>query len=171
MDFDEYDRGERAWYDTAQVCLNGHIINSSYKAYPQHNKKFCDKCGAETITKCPNCQNDIRGYYHATGVISFADDTPPAFCPNCGQAYPWTESGLQAAKDLASELEGLTEEERQILVKSLDDLVKDSPQTTVAATRFKKIVHKVTREGASAFREILVNIVTEAARKSLWPSQ
>jgi hypothetical protein len=53
------------WYDTAQICINGHIINSMSKSHPEHNKKFCDKCGAQTITNCPNCNAPIRGYYHA----------------------------------------------------------------------------------------------------------
>ncbi len=51
-------------YDTAQICMNGHIINSMSKSHPEHNKEFCDKCGARTITKCPHCNTPIRGHYH-----------------------------------------------------------------------------------------------------------
>jgi hypothetical protein len=48
------------WYDVAQICLNGHVINDSVKKYPQHNKKFCDKCGVATINNCPNCNTEIQ---------------------------------------------------------------------------------------------------------------
>ncbi len=52
------------WYDTAQICINGHVINSMSKSHPEHNKKFCDKCGEPTITNCPKCNAPIRGHYH-----------------------------------------------------------------------------------------------------------
>ena len=52
------------WYDVAQICLNGHVINESVKEYPKFNKKYCDKCGASTITNCPNCHAEIQGEYH-----------------------------------------------------------------------------------------------------------
>ena len=52
------------WYDTAQICINGHVINSMSISHPEHNKKFCDKCGALTITNCPKCNTPIKGHYH-----------------------------------------------------------------------------------------------------------
>jgi len=57
---------ENGWYDTAQICTNGHVINSMARSEPKHNKKFCDKCGAKTIMNCPNCNSPIRGDYHIT---------------------------------------------------------------------------------------------------------
>ena len=36
-------------YDTAQVCLNGHVITQFAETRPEHLKKFCDKCGATLI--------------------------------------------------------------------------------------------------------------------------
>lgn len=32
------------WQDTAQICLNGHLINSYYQDSPHNNQKYCDKC-------------------------------------------------------------------------------------------------------------------------------
>ena len=52
------------WYDTAQICMNGHVINSMSISHPEHNKKFCDKCGAPTTTNCPKCNTPIKGHYH-----------------------------------------------------------------------------------------------------------
>ena len=59
--------------------------------------------------------------------------------------------------------DGLTPEE------SLDDLVRDTPGTTVAATRFKRIATKAGGGAASAFKEILFSVVSETAKKILWP--
>jgi len=59
-----------SWYDTAQICMNGHVINSMSKSHPEHNKKFCDKCGAPTINNCPKCNTPIRGHYHAPPEVA-----------------------------------------------------------------------------------------------------
>lgn len=77
------------YYDTAQICLNGHMINDSYRSYPAHNKKFCDKCGKATITRCPSCGTDIKGDYHMDDVIGGPTTPVPMNCHNCGKAYPW----------------------------------------------------------------------------------
>jgi len=67
-DGDDFGRGTyHDWYDVAQVCLNGHLVNAKTKDSPQHNKDFCTKCGNETITKCPECNQDIPGDYHVEG--------------------------------------------------------------------------------------------------------
>lgn len=160
------------WYDTAQVCLSGHLVNNSTKASPEDNREFCAKCGARTITKCPKCEADIPGQFHATGtfVLSIPMRQVPKFCSNCGAPYPWTENRLKAAHDLANEITEISEDERDILNQSLDELVKDTPQTQVATVRFKKIVSKAGKEVANAFREILIDIVSEAVRKMIWPS-
>lgn len=156
-------------YDVAQICLNGHIINSSAWRRPQHNQKYCDKCGAETIMKCPSCKANIRGYYHMDNVISLGGEPEtPAFCHNCGKPYPWTDMKIKAARELAQELD-LSSEDKEMLTKSIDDIVNDSLRTTLGATRFKKIMAKVGKEGASALKNILVDIVSEAAKKTIWP--
>ena len=177
-----------SWYDTAQICTNGHVITESSVSSPQLTQKFCDKCGASTITNCPNCNTPIRGYYHEAH-LAFEEidtmvneivnpppetilnyDTSPSFCPECGKPYPWTEAKLKAAKELSDELENLSSEERETLKKSLDDIVRDTPQTTVAANRFKKLVAKAGKVAADGFRDILVDVLSEAAKKIIWPS-
>ena len=156
-------------YDVAQICLNGHVINASAKEYPQFNNKFCDKCGAATITNCLNCNSEIQGEYHAEGVISISHYTAPTFCPNCGKPYPWTEARTQAAHELAQELENISDGDKEILTQSINEIVKDSPKTTLAATRFKKILSKTSIPIINAFKDILIDIVSETAKKFLWP--
>ena len=116
-------------YDFAQICVNGHVINDSVRSMPQFNKKFCDRCGVATITACSNCNAPILGYYYVSGFIGGGHNMEaPSFCRECGQAYPWTKTKIDAAKELAQELE-LPEEEQAVLAKSIEDIVSDTPRT------------------------------------------
>jgi len=58
-------------------------------------------------------------------------------------------------------------EERKKLKGSLDDLVRDTPQTQLASTRFKRIMSKVGISSASAMREILVDVLSESAKRMI----
>ncbi len=157
------------WYDTAQICINGHVVTSSIISSPDIGQKFCKKCGAPTITNCQECNTSIRGFRHLKGVIYFPDYELSSYCPDCGKPYPWTEAKLKAAQELSDELDNLSPEEREMLKKSLDDIVRDTPQTTVAVNRFKKLVAKAGKPAADAFRDILVDVLSEAVKKSIWP--
>lgn len=151
------------WYDTAQICTNGHVINSCSISTPHINRKFCERCGARTITKCPHCNATIRGAYHSgPNTSSF---TRKSFCPDCGKLYPWTEAKLKAAQDLSDELDNLSPEEREMLKKSLDDIVRDTPQAIVAAPRFKRLVAKAGKAAAERFYDFLVDVSSETAKK------
>ncbi len=163
--------GDEEWSDTAQVCLNGHPINSTVCANPKLNRKFCDKCGQPTILACSNCNTLIRGYSgdEAPGIAYTFEYEPPAYCHECGLPFPWTAARIKAAKDLTAELEGLTEDERGVLAASINDIVRDSPQTSVAATRLKKILAKVGKHGGAALLDIIKGVASEAAKKILWP--
>jgi hypothetical protein len=156
-------------YDVAQICINGHVITSALSRHPNFVKKFCDKCGAETISKCLNCSQPIQGLYFG-GSITFTSYTAPNFCYSCSKPFPWLEKRLEAAKDLSDEIENLSDTERAQLKKSLDEIVSDTPQTTVAATRLKKLIAKSGQFAANAFRDILVDIASEAAKKVIWGS-
>ncbi|MDQ0999765.1 hypothetical protein QFZ28_000165 [Neobacillus niacini] len=156
------------WYDTAEICLNGHVSNEFSISYPESNKNFCDKCGEETITECPICDANIRGYLHIPGVGSLSKFKAPSYCDNCGNPYPWTAEKLNAAKELADLLDELSPEEQEQLKKSLDDLVKDGPRTVVAQTRFKRILSKTGPEIVTGFRDILVDVVSETVKKAIW---
>jgi hypothetical protein len=92
----------------------------------------------------------------------------PAFCRNCGKAFPWTASALETARMLADETDVLSSDDREQLKSTLLDLVRDSPQTTLATTRYKKLMLKAGKETARTFRDILVDIASETAKKAIW---
>ena len=95
-------------------------------------------------------------------------ETPPAFCHQCGTSYPWKKVAVDAAKALADELDCLSVDEQEALKQSLDDLVSSTPRTEVAVVRVKKLLKKAGTEGYSAFREILIGVLSETAKKSLF---
>jgi hypothetical protein len=164
-------QGER-WDDNAQFCVNGHYITGNVISQPDTLCKFCATCGAETTTKCPNYQRSFKGAIHNVPTFGTwsADKTPPPYCAGCGNALPWTASRLQAAADLADLQDSLTDEEKTALKKTLNDLVADTPQTTLAAQRFKVLAAKTGKGAIEAFRTILTDIVSETAKKILFPS-
>jgi len=157
-------------YDVAQICQNGHVINKRSKSEPDRNQQHCDKCGTSTITLCPKCQNPIRGASLVKSGFMSSIYSVPSFCDNCGSPFPWTESRLKAAHELAKEIDNINEEDRIILHSSIDDLVRDTPSSNVAVIRFKKIMQKVGPSFASMFREILVDVLSETIKKTLFPS-
>jgi len=150
-------------YDIAQICTNGHVINSCFLTTPHINREFCSRCGAPTITQCQYCSAIIRGSYHTR--ISTSDFARPSFCSDCGKPYPWTEAKIQAAHTLAEEMENLSDKEREVLSRSIDDLIVDSPRTELAATRFKRLLIKVGEPTAHVLRELVVDIASSTAVK------
>jgi len=102
-----------------------------------------------------------------SGVFGGGYDAP-SYCHKCGQPFPWTASRLRAARDLADELENLTDEERESLKNSLTELTRETPETRLAETRFKRIMRKVGADGYDAMRAILTEIVSETVRKTLF---
>lgn len=156
-----------SWYDVAQICLNGHVVNHSTQKYPQHSQPFCSVCGAASITTCHHCQTAIKGRYYVEGVGGFTSPyEAPAFCHYCGYAYPWTASALEAAQELA-DLE-LDEADAAIVKANLNDIVHDTPRTQVAALKVKKAFIKAGPAVLGMFRDIVVDVASEAAKKAMF---
>lgn len=158
------------WYDSAQICLNGHIVNIAIKDTPEHNAKFCKFCGQPTVTACSACKTEIRGKHFIKGVWSWSVRIPlPRFCETCGNPYPWTQAKMKAVEDLAGAIDGFSDEDRSDLKSSVGEIVKDTPQTAVAATRFKRLMKKAGKGAADGFKNILADIISEAVKKVIWP--
>jgi len=155
-------------YGVAQICLNGHVIDWAVDEFPERSKKFCKKCGEETTTTCCNCNAEIQGIYWK-GDRNASHYKVPSFCHNCGQSYPWTEARAQAARELAQELQDandISTDDKEALVQSIDEMVKDTPRAELAATRFNRILSKIGNSPvAKALRNLVVDIASETARK------
>jgi hypothetical protein len=91
----------------------------------------------------------------------------PHYCYNCGKPYPWTQAKLEAAKEFAEELDGLSSKEKDVLKQSIEELARDTPKTKVAAVKVKKILAKARGAALSMLRDILVDIASETAKKAM----
>jgi hypothetical protein len=69
---------------------------------------------------------------------------------------------------LTEEIENLDEAEKAVLNESIGQLVSDTPMTTVAAGRFKKLITKAGPAAAGMLREVLVTVMTDAAKRQIW---
>jgi len=155
-------------YRVAEVCPNGHVTTDSADVYPEQREKFCSKCGEATITKCPSCHANIRGDYYVEGIFAVSEYHPPAYCFNCGSPFPWTERKIESAIELIQVGGKLTEQELNQFKEDLNELTKDSPKVQVASVRFKQVMAKVGSTVAGGVREIVVDVLSEAAKKALW---
>ena len=75
---------------------------------------------------------------------------------------------MAAARELADEQNALTAEEREQLKATLPDLAASTPRTALAAGRFKRLVAKAGAGAADAFHDLLVDVLSEAAKKAIW---
>ncbi|OGS27900.1 MAG: hypothetical protein A2297_07305 [Elusimicrobia bacterium RIFOXYB2_FULL_48_7] len=152
------------YFDIAQICLNGHLINSRMKEAQQHNKNYCDICGKATINKCQKCDKEIHGYHHGGGnEFSYSLDKVPSCCYNCGKPYPWTEAKIKATEEYIDLLENLSVEEKNSLKKGIDDILAETPRTKLAIATIKKHAIKLGQTG----KDIFVDLASEAIKKLL----
>ena len=154
-------------YDVGLACTNGHKVNGSSTHMPEFNAKFCPDCGAQAISTCPQCETAIRGTYWG-GALNTSPWVPSAFCHECGAPYPWTVNRLAAARAVAEDADSLSADEQTALAATFDDLLRDTPMTPVAVNRFKKLAAKAGLSTASALREVLIGVISEGAKRSLW---
>jgi hypothetical protein len=68
---------------------------------------------------------------------------------------------------MVMEEEHLSDEDKATLTASLPDLTSDTPQTTLAATRFKRIAAKAGRGLGEALYKTLVDVISETAKKTI----
>jgi len=158
-------------YDIAMICLNGHVINSRARRFPQWNAEYCEKCGSKTIVKCEQCHAFIRGKYGDPDPTGYHETTyiKPKFCQKCGHPYPWTKASIKAVKEFIEEELDLSKDDKTTLASSVDILACDNPQTQVVASRFKRIASNIGSESLKAFKDILVNVLSETAKKIIFP--
>lgn len=153
-------------FDVAQICLNGHVINSTTRNMPEFSKEFCDKCGEKTTTVCPNCGKNIQGDYWGSAV-TFSEWLAPVYCIHCGKPFEWTNRKVNSAKELVTLSGSLDKSSIDILIQSIDDLVKKTNQE-VAKIKFKRLIVKIEPEISKGIKESIFNILDENIRHSLW---
>jgi hypothetical protein len=161
-------RGEyvnRPEYWIAQICQTGHVVSPAIDDYPGMSEKFCSICGEKTLMNCPNCQASLRGRSRYAGAPAWSR---PVFCAECGKRFPWTDSAIEAALDFAREIQ--LQSDRNELADVIENLVRDTPKSVVMASRMKTLIGWGGPLAAEGFRKILIDVITESAKKMIWPT-
>lgn len=157
-------------YDTAQICINGHIITDSYNSSPSLRQDFCSECGAKTIITCQCCGQRINGDYNVSGVICLSGmNKAPNYCHKCGKPYPWTQLSLEATEELLAIEDSLSADELSYLHENMNSLLVDTPKSKLVATKFKLALGKISSTTASAIKDIIVDIASESVKKIILP--
>jgi hypothetical protein len=152
---------------TAAVCIRGHTISDAIERVGAPVANFCPECGGKVVTRCASCNTPIRGDYYVEAFFGPSDFVRPGFCQHCGEAFPWTVAKLDAAKQLADEVEGLSPDDRGKLKEAISDIATEGPRTEIGAARIKKMLGNTTTGLRQALWKISVDIASEAAKKIL----
>ncbi len=153
-------------YDIAQICKNGHVVSPGIQSSGDRDTEtFCSRCGAETTTTCA-CGESIRGKVWSVRVIVPIIAPPIAVAAATGFRGPYRRS--KPAQEFAAEME-LDEMDRTALPDIIENLVKDNAKTPTAVARQKRVFQKSSPSFADGMRTILVNVITEGAKKMIWP--
>ena len=161
-------------YGIAQICLNGHLTTSKWNDGVLV-QNFCSTCGQTIISVCPGCSTPIKGSLreksHINGIdyyYSNAAYSVPSYCYNCGKGFPWTQRSKETANELISLSSNLNESEKKDFKESIDDLINDTPKTSIALIKFKKYAAKAGGEIAKGLKDILIDLVSESVKKAIW---
>lgn len=155
-------------YFTSQLCANGHLITAYAEKYPASLQKYCSICGAYTIMQCENCKKNIRGR-SADELGYLGKYRIPSYCLNCGEPYPWTTSALESTKEILLLSEEIKSEDINTLEDTYKDLIVSTPKTQVAAMKFKMLLTKAGKATSDAIYQIMVDVLSEAVKKTVWP--
>jgi len=172
-----------SYFDIAQICLNGHIINGEYRKHPENNQVHCSRCGEKTITSCPSCGNEIKGdetLYtpgHSKGVYGtvkpvtvnehlFPMGDIPRFCINCGKPFPWTVRDSEQLYAIVDEVKALDPLEKANMKRSIDDLMRDTG-IELGKTHLKLFLQKAGKQVFESFKSVLISIISASVRKQI----
>ena len=153
-------------FDTARICPNGHLLTHAARAnWPLYNDDFCQVCGEKLIEKCPKCGHEIRGALirddSVMGLETVPPESVPSYCRNCGNPYPWTESFLSSTREIVGGFPELSEPEKGEFAKSLEDVVRATPDHGRSIQRLKQLVRKLKKPSRDLINNVLGNAVWE----------
>lgn len=174
------------YFDHAQICENGHVINIHIGEHPECNADYCPLCGAKVLSACPQCERSIPGSHNkeisylnpvsgqeydplsvspirteiltqVTPLINDKDYVVPAYCPRCGAPYPWTAATLAEGERIVDALDELPPDKKEKLKSYFPDLIIETPRSHLAVLELAKILDCLQSFG----KPILVNWLSQ----------
>lgn len=87
---------QRNYFMRAAVCGNGHIFSAGLEPDNDSNSsnyvpipKYCQSCGADFFSDCPNCNSMIPGYFYSPERLYPPEYELHYFCGECSKPFPW----------------------------------------------------------------------------------
>lgn len=178
----------RRFYDTAEICKNGHVITIHYESQPVERKNYCPQCNATTIHECPNCKKKIQGCYHSENRAALSCNpltnsskyysfttcmtqknqyTPPAYCHNCGAPFPWTEALISEADKIIEMMSDLKPDQKKELKSIFPDLISDTSSTVSSSIKAGSILKSVDNFLVDALKAQVGSSIVATATKFL----
>lgn len=156
-----------ASYDTAQICLNGHVISIIAGSSPEIQDEFCSKCGEKTIMECSQCKTFIHGQYYPVSLWSNRYDLP-AYCHKCGAMYPWTSRTIESAREYIKSSDSMSDDDKQVACDLLIELIKDTPDIELASEKFKTAISELSKTKSDKLKSILEKMLTYNVQRKIW---
>lgn len=154
------------YYENAQICLNGHVISNNINN--DTLQEHCSKCGAKTITECPDCHAPVHGSHVFDAFMVDPNYKIPAYCHNCGRPYPWTETFIDNAVALIDMDDEMENDTKKLLKDAIPNLMVDTPATSLSIAKYQKAIPKASDILRECLYSLLVGFISEPARKALF---
>lgn len=150
------------------VCINGHQETDRYESTTDP-KEFCMDCGKRLISTCQSCHTPIKGHLKVQGLYGyFEPEKVPNYCSYCAAPHPWTSSILEQSVELLALDTELSSSQKELIKNALPDLLVDTPATQVAIAKYKLNISNATKVVKDAMYNILIDAVSETAKKLLF---
>lgn len=150
--------------ETAQVCLNGHLITARAVSQPESRRERCPHCNEVTISECLACNAAIPGWQPGAAVYGARKAyRVPNFCANCNQSHPWLLRTLRDVSRTYRKLP-LTLEENAVLKADLLHLVIETQRSILAARRTRETVEGLDPASWEHLRWLLCERLCDTAR-------
>lgn len=157
----------------ARICENGHIINQDTEGDPDREKKFCQQCGAKTITGCQQCGAQFKGYVvadedlEAYTILESIHDVPN-HCAECGKLLPWAATAVSEALMLAEDVREWDGTDKGSLKEALPDLIAQTPKTPRAVATVKRLASKSAASMQRILEGAIGGLLCAMAKRALW---
>ena len=163
--------GQYGYIQGASACRRGHVERTDITPVELEIKEDskCIECGAVIFKCCPNCSFRIRGDAQRSGGWDLSNWALPAFCDQCGNAYPWAtrKERIWELENLLTE-HGLEEAAILIVREQLNKLLEEEP-----SDKLERSVWKIVKERTGALMsnpqvaQIVTTLITAGARHEL----
>lgn len=164
----------RLFENDAAYCRRGHTLIDYAASLTGRIPSHCPTCGASAVDSCPRCSapipGDLRVQFRSYGPPERVLRDRPAFCGQCGSAFPWVDrqGRIYELGNLLDEDPDLEDPERQRALDALRELENPDLDSSDELRLWERVRRAAPSFWArSAARVILIDLVSAALKGKL----